>query len=84
MAGGATRATPSPCWSPAADFRAAMSSAPPTPKARRWWIAPSIPQDLIGSILELLGIDPDAKFPNSRGLDLKVMPASDNARDADD
>ena len=40
---------------------------------------PVYPQDLIGSIFELLGIDPDAKLPNSRGLDLKVMPASDTA-----
>ncbi len=39
---------------------------------------PVYPQDLIGSILELLGIDPDAKLPNSRGLDLKVMPSEDN------
>jgi len=40
---------------------------------------PVYPQDLIGSIFELLGIDPDAKLPNPRGLDLQVMPASDNA-----
>lgn len=39
---------------------------------------PVYPQDLIGSILELLGINPDAKLPNGRGLDLQVMPASDN------
>ncbi len=40
---------------------------------------PVYPQDLIGSIFELMGIDPDAKLPNSRGLDLKVMPSSDNS-----
>jgi hypothetical protein len=40
---------------------------------------PVYPQDLIGSILELLGIDPDAKLPNTRGLDLKVMPSAENA-----
>ncbi|HEY3417028.1 MAG TPA: DUF1501 domain-containing protein [Armatimonadota bacterium] len=40
---------------------------------------PVYPQDLIGSIFELLGINPDASLPNPRGLDLKVMPASDNA-----
>ena len=45
---------------------------------------PVYPQDLIGSILELLGIDPDAKLPNARGLDLQVMPSSDNARGMDD
>ncbi|HEX2948423.1 MAG TPA: DUF1501 domain-containing protein [Armatimonadota bacterium] len=39
---------------------------------------PVYPEDLIGSILELLGINPDDKLPNSRGLDLKVMPSSDN------
>jgi len=36
---------------------------------------PVYPQDLIGSIFELMGIDPDAKLPNTRGLDLKVMPS---------
>ncbi len=40
---------------------------------------PVYPQDLIGSILALLGIDPDAKLPNARGLDLQVMPSSDNS-----
>ncbi len=34
------------------------------------------PQDIIGSMYELLGIDPDGPLPNPRGLDLKVMPAS--------
>jgi hypothetical protein len=38
---------------------------------------PVYPQDLIGSILELLGIDPDASLPNTRGLELKVMPSDD-------
>lgn len=40
---------------------------------------PVYPQDLIGSILQLLGIDPDAPLPNSRGLELKVMPGSVDA-----
>ena len=39
---------------------------------------PVYPPDLIGSILEQLGINPDAPLPNNRGLDLKVMPASDD------
>jgi hypothetical protein len=39
---------------------------------------PVYPQDLIGSILELLGIDPDAKMPNDRGLDIQIMPSTDN------
>ena len=40
---------------------------------------PVYPPDLIGSIFELLGIDPDSSLPNTRGLNLKVMPSSDNA-----
>ncbi len=39
---------------------------------------PVYPRDLIGSIFERLGIDPDAKLPNPGGLDLKVMPSTDN------
>jgi hypothetical protein len=27
----------------------------------------------------LLGIDPDSKMPNPRGLDVKVMPASEKS-----
>ena len=38
---------------------------------------PVYPADLIGSMYTLLGIDPDGKMPNPRGLDVKVMPASD-------
>lgn len=37
---------------------------------------PVHPQDLIGSILEQLGIDPDGPLPNDKGLDLKVMPSA--------
>jgi len=40
---------------------------------------PVHPQDLLGSILELLGIDPDGPLPNDKGLDLKVMPTEDNS-----
>jgi uncharacterized protein (DUF1501 family) len=39
---------------------------------------PVYPQDVIGSIYERLGIDPDGPLPNSRGLDVQVMPAPDN------
>ncbi|AQT67875.1 hypothetical protein STSP2_01027 [Anaerohalosphaera lusitana] len=35
------------------------------------------PKDLIGSMYTLLGIDPDGKLPNPRGLDVKVMPRSE-------
>ena len=32
------------------------------------------PSDLIGSVYELLGIDPDAKLPHPQGLVAHVMP----------
>jgi hypothetical protein len=35
---------------------------------------PVYPIDLIGSIYELMGIDPTAKLPNPRGLDVPVLP----------
>lgn len=35
---------------------------------------PVYPQDLLGSIYELAGINPDAKLPNPMGEDLKIMP----------
>jgi len=41
---------------------------------------PVYPQNLLGSIYELLGIDPDGPLPNKRGLDVKVMPNSDRGR----
>jgi hypothetical protein len=34
---------------------------------------PIYPRDLIGSMYELLGIDPDAKLPHPQGLDMRVM-----------
>jgi len=34
---------------------------------------PVYPQDLLGSMYELLGIDPDGPLPNPRGLQVKVM-----------
>lgn len=38
---------------------------------------PVYPQDLLGSMYELLGIDPDGPLPNPRGLQVKVMPSSE-------
>ena len=38
---------------------------------------PVYPQDLIGSMYELLGIDPEGPLPNPRGLQVKVMPAAE-------
>jgi uncharacterized protein (DUF1501 family) len=37
---------------------------------------PVYPADLIGSLYELLGIDPDGKLPNPLGLDARVTPAA--------
>jgi uncharacterized protein (DUF1501 family) len=34
---------------------------------------PVAPQDLLGSVLELTGINPDAPIPNTRGYDVPVM-----------
>jgi uncharacterized protein (DUF1501 family) len=38
---------------------------------------PVSPQELIGSIYSLLGIDTEAALPNERGLDVKVLPKSE-------
>ena len=38
---------------------------------------PVYPCDLIGSMYELLGIDPDAKLPHPQGLSVRVTPAAD-------
>jgi uncharacterized protein (DUF1501 family) len=38
---------------------------------------PVYPQNLLGSIYELMGIDPGAALPNERGLDVKIMPDAD-------
>jgi hypothetical protein len=35
---------------------------------------PVHPHDLLGSICERMGINPDGKMPNPMGQDLKVMP----------
>lgn len=36
---------------------------------------PVYPRDLLGSILERLGIDPEGALPNPLGLELKIMPS---------
>lgn len=38
---------------------------------------PVYPHDLIGSIYEQMGIDPDGPLPNPKGLDLKLLPAAE-------
>jgi len=40
---------------------------------------PVYPPDLLGSICELLGIDPEGPLPNARGLNVPVMPAAEEA-----
>ena len=40
---------------------------------------PVYPQDLIGSMYELLGINPDGPLPNARGLDVSLLPTADDA-----
>ncbi|HOH52080.1 MAG TPA: DUF1501 domain-containing protein, partial [Candidatus Hydrogenedentes bacterium] len=36
---------------------------------------PVYPADLIGTMYTLLGIDPDGPLPNSKGLEVPVLPA---------
>jgi hypothetical protein len=40
---------------------------------------PVYPPDLIGTMYELLGIDPEGPLPNPRGLDVKVLPSGEDA-----
>ncbi|MFW5866179.1 MAG: DUF1501 domain-containing protein [Armatimonadota bacterium] len=40
---------------------------------------PVYPTDLLGSVCELMGIDPDGPMPNSRGMDMQVMPPSEDS-----
>jgi len=39
---------------------------------------PVYPQDLIGSMYELLGISPEGSLPNPRGLSVQVLPSAEN------
>jgi len=41
---------------------------------------PVHPEDLIGSIYELMGINPDGKLPNSKGLNVKLLPGNGKGR----
>jgi len=41
---------------------------------------PVYPQNLLASLYELLGIDPDGPLPNRRGLDVKIMPGADKGK----
>ena len=71
----------SPSWSPAADSRAAASSALPTQRAENVKERPVYPVDLLGSIYELAGIDATARLPHPLGLEAHVLPsAADGAK----
>lgn len=37
---------------------------------------PVYPHDLIGSIYELMGIDPEGQLPNPRGMEVSVLPTA--------
>ena len=39
---------------------------------------PVWPHDMIGSVYELMGIDPEGALPNDRGLNLTVLPTGDD------
>ncbi|MCF7955024.1 MAG: DUF1501 domain-containing protein [Phycisphaerae bacterium] len=41
---------------------------------------PVYPEDMIRSLYTQIGIDPDGKLPNPKGLDIKVMPAQKDGK----
>jgi uncharacterized protein (DUF1501 family) len=43
---------------------------------------PVYPRDLIASLYELLGIDPDGSLPNPRGLDVRVLPSDEEGAES--
>ena len=51
---------------------------PPDAKGENVKERPVYPQDLLGSIYELLGIDPAGKLPDSQGRDLRILPPLEN------
>jgi len=44
---------------------------------------PVYPADLLGSMYELLGMDPDARLPNPEGLDVRLAPTAAEGGSAD-
>ena len=42
---------------------------------------PITPRDLIGSVYERLGIDPNATLPHPQGLSLRAMPAAEEGQE---
>jgi hypothetical protein len=43
---------------------------------------PVYPRDLISTIYRQMGIDPEGQLPNSKGLDVKVMPAAESGTES--
>jgi arylsulfatase A-like enzyme len=43
---------------------------------------PVYPHDLIASMYELLGIDPDGPLPNPRGLNIRVLPSAEDGEES--
>lgn len=43
---------------------------------------PVYPRDVISSMYELMGIDPEAAMPNPRGMDIKVLPAGEEGAES--
>ena len=41
---------------------------------------PVYPSDLLSSIYELVGIDPEGPLPNPRNLDVRVLPSGDDTK----
>ena len=43
---------------------------------------PVYPRDVISSMYELMGIDPEAAMPNPKGMDVKVLPAKEEGAES--
>ncbi|MCC6739577.1 MAG: DUF1501 domain-containing protein [Planctomycetia bacterium] len=43
---------------------------------------PVYPRDLIAAVYERLGIDPEAKLPNPRGIDTRILPEKEEGADS--
>jgi len=55
-------------------FKGGMVVGESDPKGEKVQSRPVLPQDLHGSICELMGLDPDSPLPNTQGIDAKIMP----------
>ena len=66
----------SPCWSPAADSRAATSSARPMRRPKRSRSGPSIRWTCWAASISWPASTPRAKLPHPMGLEAHVLPAA--------